>query len=438
MARDPALAGRPAILARVAARLTTPFVYLVVLGGLQVVLQWTLRLLVGSWLALLFTALWMGLLAMLLVTRDRARLKLGIGVVLAVLSAILPTLTGIITRSRLGLTIEHDGLLQIESAIDRLLDGQPIYGVDWSQTPMATLSWDLVPGGNPALHHLAYYPLTLLVGVPFRLLTDAFGLPFDYRMVLIAFAIVGLGAILALPISAERRLMVICVIYLNPLVTLYLWPGRTDIEFLAVVLLSVAFLLRGHVTLAFAALGVAVALKPFAWPAVPFLLLMLYLRWQARNSMREVLASVAALAITPLISVAPFFLTNPTAFWTDVVLYASGGIKDAYPINGYGFASFLFRIGVIAHRTDSFPFGVFQLAAMIPVLWFGGRAFLRRPTIGRWMGAYAALLVAFTFFARFFNDNYVGVVIAMFLVAPALGDRLLVARVEPAEERVAA
>ena len=438
MARDPAPAGRPAILARVAARLTTPFAYLVVLGGLQLVLQWTLRLLVGWWLALLFTALWMGLLAMLLMIRGRARLKLGLGVVLAFLSAILPTLTSILTRSRVGITIEHDGLLQIESAVDRLMKGQSIYGVDWSNTPMARLPWDLVPGGNPALHHLAYYPLTILVGVPFRWLTDALGLPFDYRMVLIVFALVGLGAILALPIPAERRLMVISVIYLNPMITLYLWPGRTDMEFIAVIFLGVALLLRGHVTLAAAALGVAVAFKPFAWPAVPFLLLVLYLRWRRQRSTREALVSVVALAITPVITIAPFLLANPTAFWTDIVLFASGGIRDAYPINGYGFANFLVWIGVIAHRTDSFPFEIFELAAMLPVLWFGGRAFLRRPTIGRWMGGYAALLFAFTFFARFFNDNYVGVVIAMFLVAPPLGDRLLVAAGDTQSGRLAA
>ena len=438
MARDPATAGRPAILARVAARLTTPFAYVGLLGGLQVMILWWLGALVGHWLALLATGLWLALLALLLKPNGWWRLKLTVGIVLALVCAIVPTVLGIVTRSRVGVTIEHDGLLQIESAIDRLLKGQAIYGVDWSSTPMAQIPWDLVPGGNPALHHLAYYPLTILAGVPFRLLANAAGLPFDYRFVLIAFALIGLGAILALPIEPERRLMVVSVVYLNPMITLYLWPGRTDIEFLAMILVSLALLGRGHVTLACAALGIAVALKPFAWPAVPFLLLLLYLRWRTQNSNRELLIGVAALAAAPVLTIAPFFIAHPAGFWTDIVLFTAGGIKDAYPINGFGFGELLYRAGLIAHRTDSFPFGLFQLAAMVPALWLGARALMRRPTMARWMGAYAGLLLAFTFFARFFNDNYVGIVIGMFLLATALGDHLLVATPARRIEQVAA
>ena len=438
MARDPAPAGRPATMARVAARLTTPFAYVAVLGGLQLQLLWRLHSLVGLSVALLATVLWLTLLGLLIIAPGRIRLQLATASLLAIVCAIVPTLMGIITRARVGVTIEHDGLLQIESAIDRLLKGQPIYGVDWSNTPMARLPWDLTPGGNPAIHHLAYYPLTILLGVPVRLLTNLLGLPFDYRLVLIGCGLTGLGAILLLPIAAGRRLMVIAGVYLSPMITLYLWPGRTDIQFLAALLVSLALLTRGHVTWAAAALGIAVALKPFAWPAVPFFLLVLYLRWRAQRSTREVLITAAALAFVPVATIAPFFFANPAGFWTDIVLYASGGIKDAYPINGYGFAELLYNAGLIAHRTDSFPFGVIQLAAMAPALWFGGRAVLRRPTLARWMIAYAGLLFAFTFFARFFNDNYVGVVLAMVLLAPALGDRLLVEPPRQLAERVAA
>src|SRR5436190_398518 len=118
-----------------------------------------------------------------------------------------------------------------------VLGGQAIYGVDWSGTPMARLPWDLTSGGNPALHHMAYFPLTVLVGIPVRLLTGTLGLGFDYRIVLIAFALLGLFAIATLPVAAERRLMVLAAIYVSPLITLYLWSGRNDIEFLATVLL---------------------------------------------------------------------------------------------------------------------------------------------------------------------------------------------------------
>jgi hypothetical protein len=418
----PPAGGLRASLTRAAARLTTPVGYLGILGGLQVVLLWVLHERYGIWLALVATVVLIALLVLLIATKDRWQEKLWGVCLFGALTAIGPTLIGVVQRPRVGLTTEHDGLLQLESAVDRLLNGQPIYGVDWSHTPMATIGWDLTPGANPALHHLAYYPLTVLVGIPFRLVTGALGLPFDYRTVLIAFAVLGMSAIIALPISLERRFLVVTAIYASPLITLYLWSGRTDIQFLSLVLLTLALLSRGHPTLAAGALGVAVALKPFAWVALPFLLLVLLMRWRAGHSRRDLVASLAALAVVPVVTILPFFVANPGAFWTDVVLYTSGGVADAYPIAGYGFGDMLYTLHVIAQRTDRFPFAIFELAASLPVLWLTARAFIRRPTLARWMAGYACVLLAVTFFARFFNDNYAAVVVTLFLCVLPLGD----------------
>jgi hypothetical protein len=163
-------------------------------------------------------------------------------------------------------------------------------------------------------------------------------------------------------------------------------------------------------------------LKPFSWVAVPFLLLVLLLRWRADHSRRDLVASLAALAVVPVVTILPFFVANPGAFWTDVVLYTSGGVADAYPIAGYGFGDLLYTLHVIARRTDRFPFAIFELAASLPVLLLTARAFLRRPTLARWMAGYACVLLAVTFFARFFNDNYVAVVVTLFLCVLPLGE----------------
>jgi hypothetical protein len=430
--------GLRASLTRAAARLTTPFGYLSVLGGLQVLLLWVLRERYGIGLALVATVVLIALLGLLVATRGYWGMKVAGITLLGSLTAIGPALIGIVQRPRIGLTMEHDGLLQLESAIDRLLNGQAIYGVDWSNTPMAAAGWSLTPGGNPALHHLAYYPLTVLVGIPFRLVTGALGVPFDYRIVLIAFAVLGLIAIIALPISLERRFLVITAIFASPLITLYLWSGRTDIQFLAVVLLALTLLARGHPTLSAGVLGMAVALKPFAWVAVPFLLLVLVIRWRTQHSRGEVAASLAALAVVPAVTILPFFLANPAAFWTDTVLYTSGGVADAYPIAGYGFGAMLYGLHVISRRTDAFPFTIFQLAAAVPVLFVTSRAFLRRPTIASWMAGYAWLLLAVTFFARFFNDNYAAVVLTLLLCVLPLGDLSLAPAPAVRAERLAA
>src|SRR6202162_5108494 len=118
-------AGRPgASLTRVAARLTTPFAYLAVLGGMQVLLLWTLRDHVGVWVAAASTAGVLTLLGLLVFVDGRWRLKLGAVVALGAMTAVGPALNAVVERTRVGLTMEHDGLLQIESAVDRLLGRQ--------------------------------------------------------------------------------------------------------------------------------------------------------------------------------------------------------------------------------------------------------------------------------------------------------------------------
>ena len=433
-ARDPGVS-----LTRVLSRLSSAPVYLGVLGGLQLALLWVLRSHFGILLPAVSTAAYAGLLASLFLVRGYWGAKLCTVSGLAVLTAIGPTVLEMVHRAQGAPSMEHDGLIQVEAAIDKVMQGQPIYGIDWSNTPLGAVPWFTTPGPNPALHHQAYFPLTILVGVPVRALTNALGLPFDYRIVLIGFALVGLAAILTLPIGADRRFLVVTAVYLSPLICLYLWSGRNDIEFLAMVFVSVTLLARQHPVLASGALGVAVALKPFAWFAVPFLLLVLFLRWRDRHSTREVMASLAALAVVPIATIAPFFLANPRAFWSDTVLYTNGGVADAYPIAGYGFGEFLYQMHVVARRTDYFPFGLVQLAAVLPTLWVMARAFLGRPSLLRWMGGYALVLVAFTFFARFFNDNYFGVDVTLLLCIRPLGHTLLAPAVtEPAERRAAA
>jgi hypothetical protein len=55
------------------------------------------------------------------------------------------------------------------------------------------------------------------------------------------------------------------------------------------------------------------------------------------------------------------------------------------------------------------------------------------------MGGYALVLVAFTFFARFFNDNYFGVDVTVLLCIRPLGQQLMApAMTEPVEQLAAA
>ncbi|MDQ6884378.1 MAG: hypothetical protein M3077_09130 [Candidatus Dormibacteraeota bacterium] len=407
---------------RALARLNTPVAYLATLGGLQVGLLWVFRGHLGFVLPLIAAAGWLALLALLLLTRGRWAVKQALLYGLIAASALGPTLLEILQRPRLGISIEHDGLVQTEAAIDRLLHGQPIYGHNWSNTALAQMPWSFPSLPNPALHHLAYFPLTVLAGVPVRAITDWLGIPFDGRIVLLLMSLLALAALAALPIAAERRFMIATAVFMSPLITLFLWSGRNDVEFLAFVFLSLALLTRNRPVGASAALGIAMAFKPFAIFAAPFLLLALYDRWRQGGSPHVVLLSLLALAAAPVLTIAPFLYANPHAFLTDTIAYTSGGVPDAYPIGGYGFGAFVLALHLVPSNTAAFPFALFQLPAMLMTLWVFGRRFLGRPTLARWMSGYAALFSAFAFFARFFNDSYVGVVLTLALCSPPLGD----------------
>jgi len=409
-------------------RLSTPAFSLGIFGGLQVLYLWLLARYLGVWIPSLATVGLVVLLLSLAVPENWRWKSAGLLLLIAV-TTVAPAVVSMVIRTHVGITVEHDGLIQTEAAIARLLKGQPIYGVDWSDTEMGRMPWTLTPGRNPALSHNAYFPLTVLAGVPVRLLSDAVGFPFDYRMVLIGFLLIGLKGATALPIPGPGRFMVATAVFLNPVVALYFWSGRNDVSYVAMLLVGLALLARGRVVAAAAAFGAGIALKPFAALTLPFLVLTLWIRWRGRPDLhlREAACTGGALVVVPLLTMAPFFVESPAAFWRDTVLYMNGGLPDAYPIAGFGFGALLLALGVVKNRTDAFPFTVFQLGIMLPVLWIGARALCRRPTLAHWMGAYVGLFLAFGFFGRFFNDNYLGVILALAACIPALGDAPLVA-----------
>jgi hypothetical protein len=409
-------------------KMMTPTAYLGVFGLIQVVYVLGLRRFIG--LAMVLIAI-SGIVGLLIVVRLPLgwRWKYAALVLVIGLATVLPTVALIGARAHLGNTFEHDGLVQTEAAVDRLVRGQPIYGVDWSNTDVARYSWEL-PRTNPALHHYGYFPLVPLVGVPWRLLSQALGTPSDYRVVLLGFLVLGMAGVTALPIGWAARFMVAVALFLDPFTVAFFWAGRNDLSYIALLLLGLALLSRDHPVLASLFFGIATALKPFAALAVPLVVMTLWLRWggRPRQHRREVLLTLAALLAPTLLSVGPFLLTDAGALWRDTILYYNGGIPDAYPINGYGFGQLLFQLDIVKTRNDAFPFVIFQLAATLPTLWLGWRALKRQPTLGTWLAAYLSLFFAFAFFSRLFNDNYFFAFLALSACLAPLGNTPLVRR----------
>lgn len=352
------------------------------------------------------------------------------------LATVLPAVALIAARAHLGNTYEHDGLIQTEAAVDRLVRGQPIYGVNWANTDVARYQWDL-PGTNPALHHYGYFPLVPLIGLPWWLLSRALAIPFDYRAVLLGFLVLGLAGAAALPIGWRARFMVAVALFLDPITVAYFWAGRNDLSYIALLLVGLALLARGRPALSGLAFGAAAALKPFAGLALPLVVMTLWLLWERRPQLhrREALLSLSALIAPTVLTLGPFLLANAGAWWRDTVLYTNGGVPDAYPINGYGLAQLLVELGIVKTRHDAFPFGILQLAVILPTLWLGWQTLQRRPTLGMWMAVYVCLFFAFAFFSRFFNDNYVCAFVALSACIVPLGSAPLLPRSNAASNR---
>jgi hypothetical protein len=420
--------GFEARLRNAAARALSPTGYLALFGGMQLGLVLLLHRFWPFWMTP-GIAIVVGLLVALVLVRGRWGAKwAALVVAIAVLTA-GPTVVLMHGRAVRGITsIEHDGAIQAEVAMQRILQGQPIYGVDWSHTALAEVPWNYnIAPANPALHHNVYFPLVPLAGIPFYAVARAVGFPFDYRQVLLACLVLGVVAVWLLPIHPSRRFAIAAALFLSPLLGLYFWAGRNEMPVVALVFLGLALLARRHPVLGCLVLGTALAYKLFAAPAIPFALAVIWLRWREHRQRGEVVASLLALAVVPLCTVIPFLLSNPSAFIQDVVLYPSRGGPESYPIAGLGFGRLLLAAHLI-HKTDVFPFWIFQLAAVSLGLWLTLPWFLRWPSLGRFMVGLVAVLIGMSFFARYFNDSHAALVLSLVACCVPLGEAPLLAR----------
>jgi len=88
-----------------------------------------------------------------------------------------------------------------------------------------------------------------------------------------------------------------------------------------------------------------------------------------------------------------------------------------------GFSALLLSLGIIPYRQADFPFAVIELAVATPIaIWWLVRLW-RQPTIATLLAGYALTLLAFLFFGRYFQGNYLGFIAAVFTPVPFLAAR---------------
>jgi hypothetical protein len=348
---------------------------------------------------------------------------------------VAPTIASLVLRETgRAYTYIHDGALMIEWAARKLLLGQNPYVADYLDTPL--FYWPMV--NNPALYHLTYFPSLFLITIPFVWLFDKVGLFWDERYLYLPAYIATLAVVPLLVRRTEHRLSLTALVALNPQLFPFVVEGRNDFFVLLFLFTGIALLQRERRTWGSLSIATAAAAKLHALFFLPFLVVWLVATrkpktWRdALRAMRPLVPAAILLAVTFV----PFLLNDFAAFYDDVVRYNAGGAAWTYPISGVGFSALLLALGVIEYRQADFPFAAIEIAVATPIAIWWLRRLWREPTFPTLLQGYALTLLAFLFFGRYFQGNYLGYILAVASPVPfLLAEARTVAR--PRRRRIA-
>ena len=390
-------------------------------------------------LSLLLLLLYL-LFDLLLADPWRSRIKAVILGGLLATVVLLPMTKLILLRQGSGpASYTHDGgVIQTEATIRYLLEGKNPYVEDYVNTPMA--EWG-ISRYRTALYHYPYLPWTFVFSAPFYLLGQALGF-YDQRIVYAGLWIVALACAPRLATGAQRKLALVALLGLNPLMGLDIIFGQNDVFvlswlLLALVTLPALTLSPSHLrtfswSLAASTLffGLACAAKPTAWFLAPFYGLLLLgdhdlaaLTWRARLRLLPLLFRRALPAILVFaLLVGPYVIWNAGALYDDVWRWSTGQGETGYQIWGWGASNFVLALGWVSDRFGQWPFWLTELLVAGPLLaWFLWRQ-LRDNTLANACWHYGLLLFGFLYASRFLNENYLGFLLA-FLAVGMLADR---------------
>ena len=301
-----------------------------------------------------------------------------------------------------GVALIGDGAFQTAIAGNLLLRGIDPYGYDYTRTPLANAPWGQ-PFPNPALHHLVYWPGTVLLPLPFQAAAQALSGFWDARLFLLGAAVAVFYVVCRL-LGGRAGWAAAALIFLLPGHALYAILGDNDMAMLALLLGSLLAARRRAFPLAGVLLGLALATKQTALVATPLAAAWILAQRPDRRNLRW---CVVAAAGSTAILVLPFVVWNPGAFWADTVRYSLGSGQQSYPIQGIGVGSLLLHLGVIHGPRDAFPFVALQAAVVLPT-WVAGWRWIRShgEDAGLLLVWLAAAFFGLLAFNRFFQPTY--------------------------------
>lgn len=304
----------------------------------------------------------------------------------------------------------HDIILQLEAAIQFLLQGQNPYSVTYFGTPLE--QWHYSPTDvNPALYYFVMGPFYLVFSVLFYFLSiTIFGF-FDGRIPLYFLFFALLVFVFKIVKDPEKRILFVSLLAFNPALLSYTLEGRSDVFMLAFLVAGLYLLYRNKENIAGIPLALAFAIKQSVWPLFPLYAAFLYFK---NKNFLLVFQKLFLFALVFLVFVSPFFWWNPKAFLDSTVFYLSGNVANGYPISGYGFGMVLYALGLIKNLKGVYPFYIWQAAIGIPLLFFLIRLLRKNFSVKMLIFAYGAFLFVFWYFSRYFNNSHVAYLSVVF------------------------
>lgn len=250
-------------------------------------------------LAYLMIALWLPLpeTAQVLSSSFKSRisfiLRYALILTIATSTVLLPTLRNVLER--FTTPIEADGFspaystlsdsaMQTELGLAYLAKGANPYEELYGDTPLQFYQWlDVENLGwhDPAYDYFVYLPANLLLSYPLYNLSAHLSLPYDQRIIFLLFYVI---LLFVLPQLAQRpiyKLAFVAAVALNPLLTDAVVLGMNDVVVFLALTLAILFLNRQKWGWSFLFMGVACALKQYAWFIAPFYLLYI---WQTSDA----------------------------------------------------------------------------------------------------------------------------------------------------------
>jgi hypothetical protein len=235
---------------------------------------------------------------------------------------------------------------------------------------------------------------------------------YDQRVVVLLFFLAYFALLARKLRDHPHGVGIVAIGALNPWFATFVVEGRNDAAMLFWVAASWPLYEAGCRRLGHLFLGLALATKTLLLPILPLVLL--------AERRERALAAVLLLAPIILTSI-PFLVIDAPSFLEDVVGAPGGWGKNPFEMRGwggFGFANVVLALH-LAGKRDPFPFWIFQLAALAPVLVRAVKSLRVDGSLSNVLLWTAGAAFVMLFFGRFIHDNYIGALLALAAVAYA-------------------